>query len=139
MLNNVKSLKLIVLFLLIIFFGAIVYLNALAEKEIKNGGARRVIAAKQIKTLKEALDIYRLHNEFYPSTEQGLVALVTKPTTPPEPKKYVEGGYMKIVPLDPWGNPFIYRNHGDNGHIDIISCGPDGEEGGEDDITNNYP
>jgi len=101
--------------------------------------ARRSIAATQIKEVEQALDIYRLHNGFYPSTEQGLEALSTKPTTNPQPKKYVEGGYMKKIPVDPWGNPFIYRSPGDKSLIDIISCGPDGEEGGGDDITNNDP
>ena len=110
------------------------------KKEREEEKVKRIIAImQQIKEIEQALDIYRLHNGFYPSTEQGLEALLTKPTTNPQPKKYVEGGYIKIFPLDPWGNPFIYRNSGDNGHIDIISCGPDGIEGGGDDITNNDP
>lgn len=99
--------------------------------------AKRTATAVQIKQIESALDLYRLHNSFYPTTEQGLEALVTKPTTHPQPKKYTEGGYMKKVPLDPWDNPFIYRNPGEKGGIDIISFGPNGEEGGGDDITNH--
>ena len=99
--------------------------------------AKRTTAQTQIKSLEDALEMYRLHNGFYPSTQQGLEALVTKPSTSPVPKRYAEGGYMKKVPDDPWGNPYIYRNR--DGRIQIISTGPDGEEGGEGvnaDITN---
>ena len=91
--------------------------------------AQRTTAQTQIRSLEDALEMYRLHNGFYPSTQQGLDALVKAPTTSPVPKRYAEGGYIKKVPDDPWGNPYIYRN--DNGRIRIISTGPDGEEGGE--------
>ena len=91
--------------------------------------AQRMTAQTQIRSIEDALEMYRLHNGFYPSTQQGLDALVKAPTTSPVPKRYAEGGYIKKVPDDPWGNPYIYRN--DNGRIRIISTGPDGEEGGE--------
>ncbi|MBR1671622.1 MAG: type II secretion system major pseudopilin GspG [Fretibacterium sp.] len=91
--------------------------------------AQRTTAQTQIRSIEDALEMYRLHNGFYPSTQQGLDALVKAPTTSPVPKRYAEGGYIKKVPDDPWGNPYIYRN--DNGRIRIISTGPDGEEGGE--------
>ena len=81
--------------------------------------AQRTAAQTQIRSLEDALEMYRLHNGFYPSTQQGLDALVKAPTTSPVPKRYAEGGYIKKVPDDPWGNPYIYRN--DNGHIRIIS------------------
>ena len=100
--------------------------------------AQRTAAATQIRSLEDALEMYRMHNGFYPSTQQGLEALVTKPTTTPVPKRYAEGGYIKKLPEDPWGNPYVYRNQ--NGQPVIISYGPDGEEGGEGvnaDITNN--
>jgi general secretion pathway protein G len=100
-------------------------------------GQRRTSAIVQIEEIEYALDIYRKHNGFYPTTKQGLEALVIKPTTDPLPEKYVEGGYLKKVPLDPLGNSFIYRCHGIEGPIDIICCGPDGDEGTEDDITNH--
>ena len=98
---------------------------------------RRKIAFMQLREIEYALDIYRKHNGLYPTTEQGLEALITKPTTDPQPENYLEGGYLKKLPTDPWGNPFIYRSYGEEGQIDIISCGPDGEEGTEDDITNH--
>ena len=99
--------------------------------------AQRTAAATQIKSIEDALEMYRMHNGFYPSTQQGLEALVTAPTTSPVPKRYMDGGYIKKVPEDPWGNPHVYRNT--NGRILIMSYGPDGEEGGEgvnEDITN---
>ncbi|MBQ7665625.1 MAG: type II secretion system major pseudopilin GspG [Synergistaceae bacterium] len=99
--------------------------------------AQRTTAATQIRSLEDALEMYRMHNGFYPSTQQGLEALVTAPTTSPVPKRFAEGGYLKKVPEDPWGNPYVYRNN--NGRITITSYGPDGEEGGEGvnaDITN---
>ena len=99
--------------------------------------AKRTATSVQIGQIEQALDIYRLHNGFYPTTEQGLEALVTKPSSNPQPKKYQEGGYMKKIPMDPWGNPFIYRSPGEKGVIDIISCGPDGDEGTGNNITNH--
>ena len=99
--------------------------------------AQRTTAATQIRSLEDALEMYRMHNGFYPSTSQGLDALVTAPTTSPVPRRYADGGYLKKVPDDPWGNPYVYRNQ--NGHIQIMSYGPAGEEGGEGvnaDITN---
>ena len=100
-------------------------------------GARRRLVFVQISMIENTLEIYEKHNGVYPTTEQGLEALVTKPALDPQPENYHEGGYMKKLPLDPWGNPFIYRNRGEEGGIDIISCGPDGKEGTGDDITNH--
>ena len=100
--------------------------------------AQRTTAATQIRSLEDAFEMYRMHNGFYPSTQQGLDALVSAPSTSPVPKHYQDGGYLKKVPDDPWGNPYIYRNQG--GRVLIMSYGPDGEEGGEGvnaDITNN--
>ncbi|MBQ3653588.1 MAG: type II secretion system major pseudopilin GspG [Synergistaceae bacterium] len=99
--------------------------------------AQRTAARTQISQIEQALEKYHMDNGFYPSTAQGLDALVTAPTTSPVPRRYAEGGYMKKVPEDSWGNPYVYRNN--NGRITITSYGPDGEEGGEGvnaDITN---
>lgn len=101
--------------------------------------AKRTAAAVQIREIEQALEMYRLDNSLYPSTAQGLEALVTKPSIPPEPKKYREGGYLRKLPVDPWGSPFIYRRPGDRGEFDLFSMGADGEEGGDGpgrDITN---
>ena len=90
-------------------------------------------AQVQIRNLETALKMYKLDNGVYPETEQGLQALVTKPTTGTEPRKYREGGYLesKNVPKDPWGNDYIYLFPGEHGDYDLYSFGPDGARGGE--------
>jgi general secretion pathway protein G len=87
----------------------------------------------QIKNFETALKLYRLDNGFYPDTQQGLDALVEKPTTGRIPSKYPSGGYLekKKIPPDPWGNPYIYVCPGLHGDFDIFSYGADRKEGGE--------
>ena len=102
--------------------------------------ARRTTARTQIRVFEEALAMFRLHNGFYPTTQQGLQALVTRPTVPPIPRRFSPEGYARYIPLDPWGNPYIYRNPGSRPPFDIISTGRTGEEGGEGldaDVTNH--
>jgi len=102
----------------------------------------KITAAKtQIKNFEQSLELYHLNNGFFPTTNQGLDALITKPTMPPEPKNYQNGGYLRAraVPKDPWGSEYIYICPGENGDYDIISFGSDGKEGGQDgaaDISN---
>jgi len=86
----------------------------------------------QMKAIKDALEQYRLDNGRYPTTEQGLKALVEKPTTPPIPPRWKK--YLDSVPKDAWGNDFIYISPGVNNPYELRSPGPDGEEGTEDDI-----
>ncbi len=87
----------------------------------------------QIRNLETALKLFKIDNGFYPSAEQGLDALIQKPETGKTPKKYRDGGYLegKKIPLDAWGNQYVYLSPGVNGDYDIISFGADGEEGGE--------
>lgn len=96
----------------------------------------RVQAAKnQIASFGTALDRYSLDNGQYPTSEQGLDALVNKPSTEPQPMNYNPGGYLKkkAIPKDPWGRDYIYKSPGENNReYDIISLGADGKEGGED-------
>jgi general secretion pathway protein G len=95
----------------------------------------KITAAKvQIKSLESGLKMFYLDNGFYPSTEQGLKALIEKPTTGRIPEKWREGGYLDkpSIPKDPWGNDYIYLSPGRNGEdYEIISYGRDGKEGGE--------
>ena len=101
--------------------------------------ARKTAAQVQIRQLEGALNLYRLDNGSYPTTEQSLEALVTKPTISPIPPKWREGGYLPKVPLDPWGKPFVYLSPGTHGEFDLISYGTDEEPGGEgknEDIEN---
>jgi general secretion pathway protein G len=103
--------------------------------------ARRTQAVVQIQGLETALELYKLDNGSYPTTEQGLQALVEPPTVGKLPRKWREGGYLAKgkVPLDPWRNDYIYISPGIHGDYDIISYGDDNEQGGEDknaDINN---
>ncbi|MEW6683218.1 MAG: type II secretion system major pseudopilin GspG [Nitrospirota bacterium] len=94
--------------------------------------ARRTAAIVEIKNLEEALHLYKLDNAFYPTTEQGLEALVTKPTSSPIPERWRTGGYVAKVPKDPWNNDYVYLSPGTHGDFDLLSYGGDGERGGED-------
>ena len=96
--------------------------------------AKRVKARIQIESLETALKSYKLDNGFYPTTEQGLQALVEKPESAPVPKNWRKGGYIEKgkIPKDPWGNDFVYLSPGAHGDYDIICYGADGVPGGED-------
>lgn len=92
----------------------------------------RVVASKQdIASILQALKLYKLDNQRLPSTEQGLQALVTKPSSPPVPSNWKSDGYLDRLPKDPWGNPYQYLSPGLNGDIDVFSFGQDGAIGGE--------
>lgn len=93
--------------------------------------ARIVAAGQDIATLMQALKLYRLDNRSYPTTEQGLRALIEKPTLAPLPEHWKAGGYIERLPEDPWGKPYQYLNPGLRGEIDVFSLGPDGIAGGE--------
>ena len=86
----------------------------------------------QLKAIRDALEQYKLDNGFYPTTEQGLRALVEKPTTPPVPQRWRQ--YMDKIPKDAWDREFLYMSPGINRPFELRSVGPDGREGTEDDI-----
>jgi len=101
-------------------------------KIISRPDEARIIAAKQdIASLLQALKLYRLDNHRYPSSEQGLQALVVQPTGTPVPPNWKAGGYIERLPKDPWGNAYQYLNPGVHGEIDVFSLGADGAPGGE--------
>jgi len=87
-------------------------------------------AKAEIANIENALKFYRLDNFTYPSSEQGLEALVNKPADP-NIKNWKQGGYLPKLPNDPWGNPYIYLNPGNQGEIDVYTLGRDGRPGGE--------
>ena len=96
----------------------------------------QIIKAKQdIRVIESQLNLYRLDNFNYPTTDQGLEALVEKPTHGAEPRNYKQGGYLDRLPVDPWGVPYQYLSPGTHGSIDIYSLGPDGVPS-DDDIGN---
>lgn len=101
--------------------------------------AKRTAAKVQIRNIEGALQLYKLDNGVFPSTEQGLKALIEKPTVGVIPKKWKIGGYLPKLPEDPWGNPYKYLSPSQKGDYEITSLGTDGEVGGEGvnaDITN---
>jgi general secretion pathway protein G len=92
----------------------------------------RVAKAKQdVRALEGALELYRLDNYTYPSTQQGLEALVAQPAGEPPARNWKQGGYVKQLPKDPWGNPYQYMYPGTHGEVDIFSLGGDNKPGGE--------
>ncbi len=115
--------------------GALVVPNILG----RTGEARGTAAKSDIQSISNALDLYKLDNHTYPSTDQGLEALVSKPSGYPEAKNWNANGYLKRLPQDPWGNEYQYVSPGSNGAFDLYSLGADSREGGENDaadITN---
>jgi len=96
-------------------------------------------AKADIHSIEQALDQYRLDNNDYPTTDQGLESLLNKPSISPEPKNYRPSGYIKRLYQDPWGNDYHYLQPGEHGQFDLYSLGKDNESGGEGldaDITN---
>jgi len=92
--------------------------------------ARITKVKSDIRAMEAALNLYRLDNFVYPTTNQGLQALVERPRSSPEPRNWRSGGYIDRLPKDPWGNDYQYLNPGTRGEIDIFSFGADGRRGG---------
>ena len=92
-------------------------------------------ARADVSVLEQAVETYRLENLVYPRTGQGLDALVGAPAGLARPERYRQGGYIRRLPTDPWGNPYQYRQPGRDGAFDIYSFGADGAEGGEGDAA----
>jgi general secretion pathway protein G len=95
------------------------------------GEARKVRAKQDIQAIVTALNMYKLDNFVYPSTEQGLDALVSKPSGSPEAPNWRKGGYLDKAPKDPWNRPYLYLRPGSHGDIDVFSYGADGKPGGD--------
>lgn len=89
--------------------------------------ARMVKVKQDILAIQSALDLYKLDNSIYPTTDQGLQALVAKPTVDPIPRNWKDGGYLQQIPVDPWGQQYQYTN--DNDKLRIFSYGPKGKDG----------
>ena len=125
-------LEIMVVIVILGILASMVVPNLMGNKE----KADRQKAVSDITALENALDMYKLDNSLYPNTEQGLDALVTKPTSQPEPRNYRDDGYIKRLPKDPWGNDYQLVSPGEHGKIDVFSMGLDGEAGTDDDIGN---
>jgi general secretion pathway protein G len=109
-------------------------LAALVVPQVMNrpDQAKVTVVKGDIKAIGAALDMYKLDNFAYPSTQQGLDALVQKPGGNPPPRNWNADGYLKRVPKDPWGNDYQYLSPGSKGAYDLYSFGADGKQGGSD-------
>jgi len=131
--NKQKGFTLIEIMVVLLIIGLITavvapqFLGQSEEAQLKK-------AAIDIQQLESALQMYKLRNNVYPTTEQGLDALVTAPTVDPIPDNYPEGGFIRRLPEDPWGQPYQLISPGELGVIDIFSNGPDTIPGTDDDI-----
>ncbi|KAB8040206.1 type II secretion system major pseudopilin GspG [Janthinobacterium aquaticum] len=127
-----RGFTLIEIMVVVVIMGILASL--VVPKLIARTGESKVAAAKvDIATVMQALKLYRLDNQRYPTTEQGLRALVEKPTAGPAANGWKAGGYLEKMPKDPWGNPYQYLSPGLKGEVDIISLGADGQPGGSGD------
>ena len=117
--------ELMVVLLIIGVLAALIVPNVLDRAD----DARVTAAKTDVNNLMQALKLYRLDNQRYPTAEQGLQALLTKPTTAPVPPNWKS--YLDLLPNDPWGKPYAYLNPGIKGEIDVMSFGADGQASGE--------
>ncbi|MCF8160788.1 MAG: type II secretion system major pseudopilin GspG [Polaromonas sp.] len=117
--------ELMVVLLIIGVLAALIVPNVLDRAD----DARVTAAKTDVANLVQALKLYRLDNQRYPSAEQGLQALLVKPATPPVPSNWKN--YLDKLPQDPWGQAYIYLNPGIKGEVDVMSYGADGQAGGE--------
>ena len=119
--------EMIVVLAIIALVAALIVPNVIGRPD----EARSTVASADLRAVSAALKMYRLDNSAYPTTQQGLAALVTKPTSAPVPRSWAPGGYLAELPTDPWGRPYVYRSPGESGEFDLLSLGRDGQPGGE--------
>jgi general secretion pathway protein G len=120
------QIEIMVVNVILCVLAALVVPNVLSRTD----DARIAAARSDLGAIRQALKLYRLDNQRYPTTEQGLAALVVKPALPPLPPNWKPGGYLEKLPRDPWGRPYQYLNPGLKGEVDIFTYGADGEPGG---------
>ncbi len=125
--NNQEGFTLIELMVVILIIGLLATIVVRNLRGVTDR-AKRTKAEADISELKQALDSYYLDNGNYPTSEQGLQALVSAPTSGPVPSDYETGGYIERVPLDPWGHPYVYESDGNS--YTLKSYGADGQPGG---------
>ncbi len=130
--RRARGFTLIEIMVVVVIMGILASL--VVPKLIARTGESKVAAARvDISTVMQALKLYKLDNQRYPTTEQGLQALIVKPTSGPAANGWKEGGYLEKMPKDPWGNPYQYLSPGIKGEVDVLSLGADGQPGGTGD------
>ena len=129
--SNIQGFTLIEIMVVVVILGILA--SFVVPKLLDRPDQARITKAQlDIKGLEESLGMFKLDNGFFPTTEQGLSALVSKPSTGRIPARYSDGGYLKKIPLDPWGGSYLYLSPGPHSSdYDIISYGADGESGGD--------
>ena len=132
--HNQHGFTLIEIMVVVVILGILA--AAVVPKIMSRPEQARIEKAKHdVTALESALNIYKLDNYKYPSTDQGLEALVSKPSGSPQPRNYKKGGYIKKLNKDPWGKEYMYLNPGTHGELDLYSLGPDSQPS-DDDIGN---
>lgn len=127
-----RGFTLIEIMVVVVIMGILAAL--VVPKLLSRTGESKIAAARvDISTVMQALKLYKLDNERYPTSEQGLQALLAKPTSGPAAKGWKAGGYLEKMPKDPWGNPYQYLSPGIKGEVDVFSLGADGQPGGSGD------
>lgn len=126
--SGVTLIEMMVVLVIIAIVAAIIVPNVVGRPD----EARVAVARTDLRAIGSALELYRLDNRSYPTTAQGLAALVERPITPPAPPNWVEGGYLDATPQDPWGNDYLYLSPGRDGKgFELVSLGSDSQAGGE--------
>lgn len=125
--SGVTLIEMMVVLVIIAIVAALIVPNVIGRPD----EARVTVARTDIRTIASSLEMYRLDNRRYPATNQGLMALVTRPVSPPVPQNWPAGGYLSQLPVDPWGNAYVYRSPGDGAPYELMSLGADGQPGGE--------
>lgn len=126
--NKQSGFSLIEIMVVVVILGILAAL--VVPKIVERPDDARIISAKQdVLSIQNAMELYKLDNGFYPTTDQSIMALVEKPTTNPVPNNWKK--YLKSLPKDPWGREYLYLNPGQHNDIDIFTYGPTGQPGGE--------
>ena len=125
-----EGFSLIEILVVLVIMGLLISVVAPNVLNIADDGRIQKVQA-DFKSIETALKIYRLDNYAYPTTEQGLDALVNETQLEPEPRNFKQGGYLSELPIDPWGRAYLYLSPGEYGEIDVFSYGADGLPGGE--------
>ena len=131
--SNMRGFSLVEILVVLVIIGLLV--SIVAPNVLRRADEARVQKVQaDFKNIETALKLYRLDNFAYPTTEQGLQALVEKPNIDPLPRNWKQGGYLETMPADPWGRNYLYLSPAEFGHgdYDIYSLGADGVTGGED-------
>lgn len=128
--TNQRGFSLIEILVVLVIMGLLI--SVVAPTVLNSADDARIQKVRaDFKSIETALKIYRLDNYVYPTTEQGLAALVERSTLAPEPRNFKQGGYLSEVPRDPWGREYLYLSPGEYGEVDIYTLGADGLPGGD--------